>query len=50
MDFNLAINISTLAALLAVLWKGSILVQRVEMMWNVFARDHGIDPRSGDKV
>lgn len=45
MDIHVALESSTLFVLLGILWKGSVLTQRVEMMWKVFASEHGLDPK-----
>jgi hypothetical protein len=42
-DLHLVTDVSTLVVLLGLLWKVSRLVQKVDLMWNVFAREHGLN-------
>lgn len=39
-------NIAMTPLMLGILWKLSRLVQKVELMWGVFAREHGLDGNS----
>lgn len=40
-------NIAMTPLTLGILWKLSRLVQKVDLMWSVFAREHGLsEPRS----
>lgn len=49
MHLDTAVNFSLVIALLGILWKGSKMANQVEMMWKVFAAEHGLDPVRGHK-
>jgi hypothetical protein len=49
MTFSTGVDCGLLITLLGLLWKLSQMAGQVNMMWKVFAAEHGLDPVRGHK-
>lgn len=44
MDFRASIDVGVLITVLGILYKGAKVADQVDMMWTVFAEEHGLSP------
>lgn len=49
MDFHTSVDMATLVVLLGILVKGVKMANQLEMMWTVFAHEHGLDGQGKKK-